>query len=187
MKVLLRSDFPCHFESVKSWIKYHKNIGDMMWHLNDGLIRWPEAWGCRNGAVKVEYTSRFHKGNRQSSVLCHTIPCCTAQWIWGKNKPGKYLKASVPSAKFSVHYPTIRKRNEKHYWPKRKRKSLAHLRNFGKNIVWADETSVEVFRLRVSHYIRYKTNKALLKKSQWNPYSGGPGAAFLLQDLDALL
>uniref|UniRef100_A0AAR2LJV0 Transposase n=1 Tax=Pygocentrus nattereri TaxID=42514 RepID=A0AAR2LJV0_PYGNA len=96
----------------------------------------------------------------------------------------KELQASLASVKVSVHASTIRKRLGKNGLhgrvPRRKpllsKKNIkAHLnfskthlddpQHFWENILWTDETKVELFGRCVSHYIWCKRNTAFRKKN----------------------
>ncbi len=96
----------------------------------------------------------------------------------------KELQASLASIKVSVHESTIRKRlgkngihervpRKRHCWPKRTQRLVSHLpkkyldypQDFWANILWTDETKVELFGRCVSRYIWRKTNTAFHKKN----------------------
>lgn len=96
----------------------------------------------------------------------------------------KELQASLASVKVSVHASTIRKRLSKNGLhgrvPRRKpllsKKNIKARLNFSKthlddpqdfwdNILWTDETKVELFGRCVSHYIWRKRNTAFQKKN----------------------
>ncbi len=94
----------------------------------------------------------------------------------------KELQASLASIKVSVHDSTIRKRlgkNGKHGRVQRqkplltKKNTKAYLtfakkyldKDIWANILWTDETKVELFGRCVSHYICHKTNTAFHKKN----------------------
>ncbi len=98
----------------------------------------------------------------------------------------KELQASLASIKVSVHDSTIRKRlgkngihgrvqvqGKSHCWPKRTQRPVSHLpkkyldypQDFWANILWTDETKVELFGRCVSCYIWRKTNTTFNKKN----------------------
>ena len=64
---------------------------------------------------------------------------------------------------------------ENHCWPKWTQRSISHLpwkhlddpQDFWENILWTDETKVELFARCVSRYTRSKTNTAFQKKKHY--------------------
>ncbi len=122
----------------------------------------------------------------------------------------KELKASLVSIKVSVHDSTIRKRLEKNSIQGRvpKQKTFMTKNNtkarltFAKiyldypqdlwvNILWTDETNVELSGKCVSRYIWHKTTQHFIKRTSYQQSNmvvvvWWSGAAFQLQDLDDL-
>ncbi len=122
----------------------------------------------------------------------------------------KELQASLASIKVSVHDSTIRKRLGKNTIhgrvPRQKplltkkdtkarltfaNKYLDFPQDFWANILWTDETKVELFGRCVSRYIWCKSNTAFYKKNIISTVKHGvvvwwSGAALQLQDLDNL-
>ncbi len=99
----------------------------------------------------------------------------SAQWrliqevIKEPRTTSKELQASLASIKVSVHDSTIRKRQKQQKPLPTKKNTKACLtfakkyldysyKDFWVNILWTDETKVELFERCVSHYIWRKTN-----------------------------